>query len=892
LIGETLSHYRVTAALGVGGMGEVYRATDTNLHRDVAIKVLPSEVAQDPERLARFQREAHLLASLNHPHVAAIYGLEEAEGKPFLVLELVEGEDLQQRLARGAIAVDEALDIARQIAEGLESAHDKGVVHRDLKPANVKITPEGQVKVLDFGLAKAWAGDPVTGSSSDLSQSPTLAHAGTEAGVILGTAAYMSPEQARAKAVDRRADIWAFGAVLWEMLTGHSLFGGETLSDILAAVLTREPDWEALPLKTPHAVRRLLRRTLERDPRRRLQAIGEARLVLEDPAADPSGPGVPPAGGGLRAWLAALAGGVALFAAGWLLRPTPRTSEEAVRKVDLVAAHFEPGLGRTPVISPGGERVLYVADDRLHVRSLDQFEITDLDDSEGALYSAWSPDGSHLAYVRQGRAWKVPSAGGPSTALGSVPGDLQGSGAGAWTEDGRVVFAGSDSVGLWELPATGGEGKEILRLDRDTESDFHEIGLLPGNRGLLLTVHRRETARADTVEVLAGGSRRVVLQIPGERLRYPAYSPSGHLVYERETTSPGVWAVPFSLERLETTGAPFLVVPGGRAPSVARDGTLCFIRPDDSPVELVRVDRDGSVGSVAVLAGSSMPLVARNDPGTVYRSGMMLALSPDGGRLALTLADPDAHLWVYDLSRGSLSSLGTDVFALSRPVWSPDGERLAYSSARDASTWNLATRRADASGEQRRLAISSEVQEPLAVSPDGRWLVYAEGTGERANMLKMRLDEPGESEPVFPTRVLGYGASFSPDGRWLAYEDYDSGRFEVYVRPFPQGPGRWQVSTNGGSSPRWSRNGEVFYLGADALQAASITTRGDSVEVSKPSRLFPVGGESRLIPSFDATPDGQHFFMLRSSGRHQISLVLNWPRDLRRLLADNPSEEP
>ncbi|MGD8896028.1 MAG: protein kinase [Acidobacteriota bacterium] len=879
LIGQTLAHYRITAAIGSGGMGEVYRAADTKLGRDVALKVLPAEVAENAERLGRFERETHLLAALNHPNVGAIYGLEEAEGKPFLVLELVEGEELQQRLERGPIPIEEAIEIARQIAEGLEAAHDKGVVHRDLKPANVKLTPDGKVKVLDFGLAKAWAGDPVTGSSSDLSQSPTLAHTGTQAGVILGTAAYMSPEQARGKAVDRRADVWAFGAVLWEMLTGRQLFAGDTVSDIVAAVLTREPDWTALPARTPASVRGLLRRALERNPRRRLQAIGEARLVLEDPGAAPATETIgTPAG---RSWrtIAAVAVGISLFAAGWLLRPTPPKDEAAVRKVDLLATRFQPGLGQTPVISPGGDRVAFFAEGGLRVRPLDGFDVADIADTDGVLYPAWSPDGSQLVYVRQGRAWKAPSDGGPPTALGPVPDDLAGSGASVWTEDGRVVFAGSDSVGLWEIPAGGGEGREILELDRDAESDFHELGLLPGNRGLLLTVHRRETARADTVEVLAGGSRRVVLQIPGERLRYPVYSPSGHLVYERETTSPGVWAVPFSLERLETSGVPFLVVPGGRAPTVARDGTLCFVRPDDSPLELVRVSRDGSVESVAVLAGTSMPMSSQANPGTGYRPDMALALSPDGGRLALALNDPDQHLLIYDLTRGSLSSLAADVFAIGRPVWTPDAERLVYSSAQDASTWNLATRRADASGEQERLATSIEVQVPLTLSPDGRWLVYM----ERANIFKRALDEPGDAHPVFPTPVWGYGASFSPDGRWLAYEDNDSGRPEVYVRPFPEGPGRWRVSTNGGSSPLWSGNGEVFYMGSDALHAVKVETRGDSLEVSKPIRLFPVGGETRLIPAFDVTPDGRQVFMVRASGQHQISLVFNWPRELARV---------
>jgi serine/threonine-protein kinase len=886
MIGQTLSHYRITAALGAGGMGEVYRATDTKLGRDVAIKVLPAEVSQDPERLARFEREAHLLAALNHPNVAAIYGLEEAEGRPFLVLELVEGEELQQRIERGAIAVEEAIEIARQIAEGLEAAHDKGVVHRDLKPANVKLTPDGKVKVLDFGLAKAWAGDPVTGSSSDLSQSPTLAHTGTQAGVILGTAAYMSPEQARGKAVDRRADVWSFGAVLWEMLTGRPLFGGETLSDIMAAVLTQEPDWSALPAGTPASVRRLLRRALERDPRRRLQAIGEARLVLEDPGSATDFGGTPDGRSRYRTVVAAVAGGLALFVAGWLVRPAPPRGDQPVRKLDLFTGHLDAALGQMPVISPDGGRVAFVAEGRLRVRDLERFEALELPGVDEVLYPSWSPDGTHLVYARRGRAWKVPSDGGGPTELGAVPDDLIGSGGSTWTRDGRIVFAGSDTVGLWEIPAGGGEGQEVHALDRAHETDFHELGLLPEDRGVLFTVHRRESAQADTIAVLAEGTRRVVFQIPGEILRYPAYSPSGHLVYERQTTNPGIWAVPFSLDRLETTGAPALVVPGGRGPSIARDGTLCFVRPDDSPLELVRVSRGGDVESIAPLTGTSMPMTSSRNPGTGFRSGLAVSLSPDSGRVAMILGDPAGTLWVYDLARGSMSPLAADVFGLARPVWLPDGRRLLYSSSQDASTWNLSMRRADAAGEQERLATSDDVQESLAVSPDGQWLVYLEGAGARANLFKRPLDDSGDAGPVFPSRIQSYGASFSPDGRWLAYEETESGSNQIYVRPFPDGEGRWRVSTSGGQAPVWHENGEIFYWGSDAIHAVTVTARGDSLEVSKPTLLFRTGGETRLTPAFDVMPDGQHFLMLRSSGQHQISLILNWPQELARLAAE------
>jgi serine/threonine-protein kinase len=889
VIGQTLAHYRVTARLGAGGMGEVYRATDTKLHRDVALKILPPELAGDAERLARFQREAQLLASLNHPNVAAIHGLEEAGEQPFLVLELVEGEDLAERLRRGAIPPGEAVEIARQIAEGLEAAHEKGIVHRDLKPANVKLTPDGKVKVLDFGLAKAWTGDGAGATSSpDLSQSPTLTHTGTAAGLILGTAAYMSPEQARGQAVDRRADVWAFGAVLWEMLTGRQLFSGETVSDIVAAVLTREPDWSALPPATPAHVRGLLRRCLERSLRRRLQAIGEARLALEDPSGAGPDAVATPDPRRRRKLAAAVAAGLALFAAGWLSRPSPRAGDPAVRKFDLSIADLEAQPGRMPIISPEGSRVAYVAGGRLRVRSLDRFEAQDVADADGIAYLSWAPDGSHLAYVRQGRAWKVSAGGGKPAEVGIVPEDLAGSGSSAWTNDGRIVLAGSDTVGLWEIPAAGGPGRELLSLDRKTESDFHEVSALPDDRGLVFTAHRE--ARPDTIALLAGGSRRVVLQVPGEGFRYPTFSPTGHLLYERETTNPGIWALPFSLSRLQASGTPFLIVPGGSAPSVARDGTLCFVRTEESPVELVRVTRSGAVETLAELPDTSARTVVPMYSGIGYSVGAGLSLSPDGGRVAITLGSVGGQLWIYDLARGSLSKLATDVFPF-RPVWTPRGERVIYGSNRGARAWNLRARRADAAGEEEPVSTSDDVQVPIAASPDGRWVVYREGSGAKGSVLKRPVDGSAPAGPLFRSRVTGLGASFSPDGRWLAYEDDESGRSEIFVRPFPEGEGRFQVSTSGGETPVWTRSGEIFFRSGNAVQVVTVATDGGSLAVSKPTPLFRTGGEAGLVPEFDVRPDGQGFLMLRARGRDRISLVLNWPRELARLEAHDPSAD-
>jgi serine/threonine-protein kinase len=865
-------------------MGEVYRARDAKLNRDVAIKVVPEAFAADGERLARFTREAQTLAALNHPNIATVHGLEDS-APPIraLVMELVEGEDLSALIARGPMPIADALPIARQIAEALEAAHEQGIIHRDLKPANIKVRSDGTVKVLDFGLAKA-TGSVEAGHyvrpASGLSHSPTITSpAMTMGGAILGTAAYMAPEQARGKAVDARADIWAFGVVLFEMLSGAPLFPGETVSDTVAAVLTRELDWRAIPEATPDAVRVLLGRCLDRDPRRRLQAIGEARVVLENPG--PPGATTSAATAprhGWRTWAAAATGGVALFAVGWLAAPSTPAERTEVRKVDLVVDALDANLGRMPIVSPDGSRVAFFAGGRLSVRRLDSLDSTELPEGVDAAYVSWSPDSRQLAYVRRGRAWKISTEGGQPTELGPVPDDLVGSAGSVWTADGQVVFAGSDTVGLWSVAADGGSPREILALDRSAESDFHEIAALPQGRGLIFTVHRRGRP-PDAIALVANGSRRVLFEIPGESLRHPVYSPTGHLLYERETTNPGIWAVPFSLDRLETIGPPVLVVPHGSGPSLAYDGTLCFVRAEDVPVDLVRTSRTGEIEPVAKLDGTSTSMVAPVRGGTGNRTLAGLSLSPDGSQLAINLGLAPGMLWVYDFARGSVSRVATNTFP-TRSVWAAGGERLVYASARDARAWNLWARRADGASEEEKLASSDEVQTPLALSPDGSTLVFSEGSGPGGNLFRMPPDGSAPARPLFPDRTWGLGASFSPDGRWLAYESIESGRTEVFVRPFPEGNRRIQVSTDGGESPVWARSNEIFYLAVGGVSAVSIRSQDGAPTASKPAVLFPTGGETHLVAAFDVTPDGQHFFMLRSRGTRHVSLIFNWPSDL------------
>jgi hypothetical protein len=882
--GTRLGCYEITARIGQGGMGEVYRARDTRLNRDVAVKVLPEAVAQDADRLARFTREAQTLAALNHPNIAQVHGLEESSGVRALVMELVEGADLSELLARGALPLDDALSIARQIAEGLEAAHDQGIIHRDLKPANVKVRPDGTVKVLDFGLAKAIDPNAASGVSSGFGamESPTLTRHVTQEGVILGTVAYMAPEQARGKAVDRRADIWSFGVVLFEMLSGRLLFPGDTISDTVAAVLTRDPDWTALPGTTPVRVRQLLRRCLERDPRRRLQAIGEARVVLDDPgpAADIVAAGDAPRTA-TRRWLtaaAAVGAAIALFAAGWWLRPAASRADEPVRKLDLALAGLQVAQGRVPTIAPDGSRVAYLSGGRLHVRRLDHLDPVDLAAGDEVTYPAWSPDSRQVAFARRGRAWKISTEGGTPTELGEVPVDLVGSGGAVWTADGQIVFAGSDTIGLWAVPAEGGAGRDLLPLDRNAEADFHEISALPGGRGLIFTVHRKGTL-PDLIAILSGGTRRTLLELPGESLRHPVYSPTGHIVYERETTNPGLWAVPFSLERLATTGPPVLVVAGGRAPGIAQDGTLSFLRPDDTPIELVRISRTGVVEAVTELADTRASMLTSGPLGTGYQQWGGVSVSPDGSRVAVSIGFSPGRALVYEVARGSQSVVASGTFP-SKAVWTNDGSRLIYASSRDARAWNLWSRRADGAGEEQRLSTSDEVQLPVALSPDGGTLVYSQGSGPNGNFFKMPVLQAAVANPLFTSRTWGLGASFSPDGSQIAIDALDSGRSEVFIRPYPEGDQRIQVSSGGGTSPVWTRTGEIVYATTSAIVAVSVTTRGGSLSVSNPVELVQTGGESRLAPVFGVTPDGTTLFMLRLRGREQLSLIFNWGAEL------------
>jgi Tol biopolymer transport system component len=904
MIGQTLSHYRITAALGAGGMGEVYRATDTNLGRDVAIKVLPSEVVQDPERLGRFKREAHLLAALNHPNIAAIHGLEEADAKPFLVLELVEGEDLKQRLERGAIPVDEALEIAQQVAEALEEAHNKGIVHRDLKPANVKLTPDGKVKVLDFGLAKAWAGDAPDGSSSSaaLSQSPTLANTGTVAGLILGTAAYMSPEQARGKPVDKRADVWSFGVLLWEMLTGRTLFAGDTVTDVIAAVVRQEPDLDALPATTPHAVRRLVARCLRKDPRTRLPDIGGARLELQDVVAGTAAEGDAPAADTAAAtmgverrsrtrerwtWaaVAVTLAGIAAFLLFRLLAQAPETRPAAHFVVetpeDLAFGAFDP-----PALSPDGRALAFVGlsptgTAQLWIRPLDAPEVRALPGTEGAGRPFWSPDSTSIAFAAGGEIRKILLAGGTVQRVCAL---LRGNThfGGTWNAEGTIVFsAGGLTANLYSVSAAGGEARLLTPHDESRGETAHWWPqFLPDGHHLLFQVAAagEEHGGLHVTSLEEPSGRRRVLP-DNSRFRY---SEPGQLLFARDGV---LLAQDFDAERMATTGEAVPIATGVAAWAVNSDwgefsasaaGLVTWISGNDPEVQLEWLDRKGGRLGTLGEAGSYGQIV----------------LSPDDRRVAVEITGGEGQwdIWVLDVARGVASRLTTGPANERDPGWSPDSQTLMFSSTE--------------SGDQDLLRKDLQGSEPAAPLPggigqtpgerdiakewlrEGNTLLYKTVAAGESAIWALSLDGDGKPESL----VKGFGADqphVSPDGRWLAYITTESGRYEVYVEPFRRRGERVRVSANGGGQPRWRGDGkELFYLSLDgSLMAVDVGEGATGPEVGIPTTLVSAPDLEATVQGPDyhdyaVSADGQRFLVKRSAEsdrRRRIHVLLNWP---------------
>ncbi len=893
--GALLGRYQIEALIGRGGMGEVYRARDTRLRRDVAVKVLPAAFTADSERMARFEREAHLLASLNHPHIATIHGLEEADSVRALVMELVEGPTLSERLQQGAMPLEEALAIARQMTEAIEYAHERGIVHRDLKPSNVKLTSEGAVKVLDFGLAKALEEAPP--AEQGASESPTLSARATRAGVILGTAAYMSPEQAKGKAADRRSDVWSFGVVLYEMLSGRQAFSGETASEILAAVLKTEPEWSALPASVPARVGRILRRCLEKDLRRRVQAIGEVRIVIENALAGAPEETVavlPAAALWRRAlpWLLAAALPLAFLLGLWAAwRPAPQQESQHL-SVELGAdASLLTDYGPAAVLSPDGSVLAFVAREaagdtpQLYVRRLDQLEAAPVAGTEGARDPFFSPDGEWIAFFAGGKLKKVAATGGAAVTLC----DAMENRGGSWSEDGNILFVPTWQTGLWRVSSAGGAAEALTTPDTAAGENTHRWPqALPGGEAVLFTAHRAGLNFEDAnlvVQRLPDGPRKIV-QRSGY---YGRYLPSGHLVYMHEGT---LFAAPFDLDRLETTGPPApalegvaAAAQGGAQLAFSSRGTLAFV-PGPSggaKVPLQWMDAEGNLTPLRAVAAD-------------YQ---FIRFSPDGHRLAMSIGQGgQVDLWVYEWGRSTMSRL-TFGAREDIPVWTPDGERIAFASRRaDKAIENLYWQRADGTGEAERLTESPNSQFPTSWHPSGRFLAFYEvhsQTGSDILILPLEGDEisgwkPGKPSVFLNTPFAEFWPAFSPDGRWLAYFSNESGMPEVYVRPFPGPGGKWQVSSGGGQSPVWSRNGkELFYWSGDRIWVASYAVQGDSFRTDKP-RAWSPGRVSRGagFPWFDVHPDGKRFAVPKAAEetevrRDKVVFITNFFDELRRI---------
>jgi len=872
---QKISHYEIHDKLGAGGMGEVYRATDSKLGREVAIKVLPEQFARDTERMARFRREAQVLASLNHPNIASIYGLEEAGGTCALVMELVEGPTLAERIAPGPISLEESLPIARQITEALEYAHEHGIVHRDLKPANVKVTPDGNVKVLDFGLAKALQGDS---SASDPANSPTLTAAATQAGVILGTAAYMSPEQARGSTVDRRTDVWSFGVVVYEMLTGKRVFAGESVTDSLAAVLKTDPDWSALPQATPPAIRRLLRSCLERDRRHRLQAIGDARIVIEDALAgrekEEPRVGVSTTFSRLH-WMIVAGAGVLLLAVGaimGLLLGRSGAEPELPWRTFTVAATRPP---TEPAISPDGRHLAYT----IATSSAFQTElwIQDLSQAtprkvvEGTLLFGpfWSPDSQYVGYVEGPDLKKVARLGGLPQTLCHLP-DNTFAGA-AWSPDGELIaFSSGTPRRIYEVPGAGGTAKLLFKPD-ESEAELylvspHFLPVAVGARHLLYVKASSPTAGQIVLRELESGRTQVL----AAGLR-PFYSPTGHVIFESQE---GLWAVPFSLKDLRTSGEPFPLRERANNPSVAPDGTLVYLEAGARTSEqLVWKSRTG--GKLGVVG---QPQEHINAP----------LLSPDGKRVAVySIENGNQDIWIHDVVRGLKTRLTSDAAAEDRPIWSPDGKRIAYASNRSGN-FDVFIQAADGSGPAEPLLATPQDDYLSDWSRDGKYLIFdiVTSSGRDIGYLRQgKSEDPHKMTPFLATSFDEGDSVLSPDGRFLAYSSNESGRFEVYVQRFPEGGGKVQVSGQGGVQPRWRGDGkELFYVEGETLLAVAVTSAADFT-VGKAVRLFEQKGIARDAgQQYDVSADGQRFVLVEPVGGETsatIRVVQNWFAEFR-----------
>jgi serine/threonine protein kinase len=894
--------YRLLDEIGRGGMGVVYKAEDTKLGRQVAIKVLPEAFTADPERLARFEREARVLASLNHPNIAAIYGVEEAEGKRFLVLELVEGESLAERLSRGRLTIEDTLEVCRQVAVGLKGAHERGIIHRDLKPSNVTITPEGKVKILDFGLAKAFHEQV---SEADINKSPTITADMTRPGVILGTAAYMSPEQARGKAVDKRADIWAFGCILFECLAGKRAFPGDTATESIAAMLKGEPDWRLLPVNLPANVRAVLGRCLQKDRNLRYHDIADAWVELEAPAGYPQE--TTPSRRRFSALSIAAYGAIMLIAGLFIDRVLarylkPGSSPSVVTSIIKVEpGHWLDGMRRALLLqrpsrtalamSGDGRFVVYSAIEenpgpqarpRLYLRRMDQPEASPIEGTDGGINPFLSPDDRWVGFWADGKLKKVPIAGGIATTLCDAA-SLFGA---SWSRDNSIVFAGGATLGLSLVSANGGKPETLTSPDPKREEISHRLPFWHRNgKVVLFTVMRHVWDYQPWLAVLRLDTRewRVLLEDAADA----RYLPTGHLAFMRQGT---LMAVAFDASRLKVMGQPFPLVEnvmqtfstssahntGAGQFSISETGSLIYawggIVPDQND-SLVWVGRNGNAEPVMDL---ELPFFAPR-------------LSPDGQRIAYGIAGREWQIWVYDLSRGTNSRL-TGEGRAAFPVWLPDCRRLVFAWQKSLDG-NLFWQPYDGSLPMDRLTTSEYAQYPGSWSPDGNEAVFVElhpGNGWDIELLDFRS---GRMMPLLNSRFNETYPELSPDCRWLAYASDESNTDEVYVRPFP-GPGmKFQISSGGGNQPLWARNGkQLFYRWLDRVWVVDVQTEG-GFATSKPRLVFEQPGyaSGNPIRNYDLSLDGQKFLMVKSEPRKatpvtEMTLIQDWFEELKRLV--------
>ncbi len=906
MVGRQLGPYKIGALLGAGGMGEVYRAHDTKLGRDVAIKVLPESFADDPERLARFDREARTLASLNHPNIGQIHGFEGSDGTAALVMELVEGPTLADRIAQGPIPVDDALSIAKQIAEAVEAAHEQGIVHRDLKPANVKVRPDGIVKVLDFGLAKAL--EPVSAGRTDATASPTITSPAmmTRVGVILGTAAYMSPEQAKGHAADKRSDIWAFGCVFFEMVTGRRAFEGEDIPETLAAVLRGEPDWTALPANVSPALVALLRGCLDKDRRRRIADLAIARYIIDRESDAVTAVAVSPASTIRRAVsilvaIAAVAG-IAAYATFTLTRVSAPTLPLARFTIALPTGHRITRAGAHMVtLSADGTRLAYTANQQLYLRAMDQLEPTPIRgtgvfDQAGRPF--FSPDGRWIAFWQDGQLKKISITGGAPLELcaAEIPWGV------SWTSDNTILYGQSDQAGegaegIWRVSSEAGKPEHVVKVEPGQIA--HGPQLLPGRHAILFTLVARrgewDTAQI-VVQSLDSGRRNVVV----ERGTDARYVPTGHLVYALNGT---LFAVPFDVTRLTVTGDAVPLVEDVAQSNVtahfalSNQGALVYVPRDALPENqqrqrtLVWVDRQGR----------EVPI-----KGVPPRMYFYPRLSPDGTRIALDVRDEARDIWIWNLARETLERLTLERTFEQYGVWTSDGKTVIYASSTGEGAGaprGLFRRPSDGTGTPEPLIPGTVAQFPSTVTPDGTALIFLVQappskleTRSGSDVYLMPLAGEHQSRPLLAKAFDELNAEISPNGQWLAYESNESGQFEIYVRPFPNVDAwKQQVSTAGGRQPLWARNGqELFYESMDTLMRVPIRT-GSTFERGTPDKVFdrpqlfrpPGSGWGRM---YDVSADGKQFLMIKETSladerppSPRFVLVQNWFEELKRL---------